>query len=203
MIMSWNLKGSYFENCNCDSVCPCTTSGFAQHADNDRCLPVFAIHVDSGTIDGMDVSGLNTVMVMDTPKNMAEGGWQVGLIIDSTASDEQADALAKVLGGQAGGPMGALAPLVGEMLGIERAPVEYVNDGVIHSVKAGDAVDIEIQDTQLSEGGSAAGLTNIDFHPMGPNLTIARANRARINAFGKSWDNNGKNGHAAPFSWSA
>ena len=99
--MSWNIEGSYFENCNCDSVCPCTTSAFAQPSDNDRCLPVFAIHIDSGSIDGLDVSGVSSVMVMDAPKNMAEGGWQVGLIIDSGASDEQAEAVAGVLSGQA------------------------------------------------------------------------------------------------------
>ena len=99
--------------------------------------------------------------------------------------------------------MAALAPLIGEMLGIERAPIEYSNNGLKHSVKSGDAVDIEIEDVQQAEGAPAAGLTGIAFHPMGPNLTIARANRAKIKAFGKEWDNAGKNGHAASFSWSA
>ncbi len=199
--MSWNLEGTYFENCNCDSVCPCTTSGFAQHADNDRCLVTFAIHVDSGSIDGHDMSDRNVLMVLDAPGNMAEGGWQAGLIIDDQASDEQAEGLGKVIGGQAGGPMAALAPMIGEMLGIERAPIKYVNDGMVHSVSAGDLADIEITDRQLGEDSAAAGLTGIDFHPMGPDLTIATANRATINAFGKQWDNTGKNGFAAPFSW--
>ena len=142
-------------------------------------------------------------MVFDTPPVMSDGGWEAGLIIDSKASDEQADALGRVFGGQAGGPMAALAPLIGSMLGVERAPIEYTNDGLKHSVKAGDSVDIEIEDVQQAEGAPAAGLTGIAFHPMGPDLTIARANRAKIKAFGKEWDNAGKNGHAAPFSWSA
>jgi hypothetical protein len=25
--MAWRLKGTYFENCNCNMVCPCSTSG--------------------------------------------------------------------------------------------------------------------------------------------------------------------------------
>ena len=99
--------------------------------------------------------------------------------------------------------MAALAPLIGEMLGVERAPIEYINDGLRHSVKAGDAADIEIEDVQQAEDAPAAGLTGIVFHPMGPDLSIAIASRARIKAFGKEWDNAGKNGHAAPFSWSA
>lgn len=199
--MSWNLEGSFFENCNCDSVCPCTTSGFAQAGDHDRCLVTFAIHVDSGSIEGVDVSGLNVVMVFDAPGNMGEGGWEVGMIIDDQASDEQADGLGRVVGGQAGGPMAALAPLVGGMLGVERAPIEYVNEGGKHSVTAGSAVDIEISDRQLVEGGSFAALTGINYHPMNTELSIATADRAKISAFGKEWDNTGQNGHYAPFSW--
>ncbi len=199
--MSWNLQGTYFENCNCDSVCPCNTSGLTQSADNERCLFAFAIHIDSGSIDGLDVGGRDVIMVGDAPGNMADGGWQVGLIIDDQSSDQQAEGLGAVLGGQAGGPMAALAPLIGEMLGVERAPIEYVNDGNIHSVRAGDSVNIEIADTQQVEDGPFVGLTGIAFHPMGPDLTVAKSNRATVNAFGKEWDNAGKNGHAAPFSW--
>ena len=39
------------------------------------------------------------------------------------------------------------------------------------------------------------------FHPSNSTLTVARATRSRIQAFGMEFDNEGKNGHAAPFSW--
>ena len=42
--------------------------------------------------------------------------------------------------------MAALAPLVGEVLGVERAPIEVVEEGLRHSVRIGDAVDFEIED---------------------------------------------------------
>ena len=42
--------------------------------------------------------------------------------------------------------MAGLAPLVGEMLGVERAPIEVVDDGLRHSVRIGDAIDFEIED---------------------------------------------------------
>jgi hypothetical protein len=200
--MAWNLEGSYFENCNCDLVCPCAPSAFTLPADNDRCVFTFAIHVESGTIDGVDVSDRNVALVGDAPGKMAEGGWQVGMIIDDRATDEQAEGLGRVLGGQAGGPMGELAPLITEMLGVERARIDYTSDGGLHSVKIGDMVDMEVQDTQQGEGGPFAGLTGIAAHPFGPDLTVALANRARVRAFGKEWDNTGKNGHAAKFSWS-
>ena len=42
--------------------------------------------------------------------------------------------------------MGALAPLVGEVLGVERVPIEVIGDGLRHSVRVGDAIEFEIED---------------------------------------------------------
>ena len=92
--MSWNLEGTFFEHCNCDSVCRCTTSGLVDPADDDRCLFTFAIHIDSGSIEGVDVSGRDVIIVGDAPASMGDGGWQLGLIIDDQASDQQAEGLA-------------------------------------------------------------------------------------------------------------
>ena len=52
----------------------------------------------------------------------------------------------QVFGGQLGGPMAGLTPLVGEMLVVERARIEIDDDGLQHSVRVGDAIDFEIQD---------------------------------------------------------
>ena len=69
---------------------------------------------------------------------MTEGNWRVGMFVHDGASDEQADKLTAVFGGQLGGPMAGLAPLIGEMLGVERVPIEVVDDGLRHSVRIGD-----------------------------------------------------------------
>src|SRR2546427_690676 len=127
--MAWRLEGTYFENCSCDMVCPCTTSGLTLPADQDRCQVVLAFHVDSGDVDGLDVSDKTVVVVADTPPVMAEGNWRVGVVMDAAASPEQAAGLGAIFGGAAGGPMAGLAPLISEMLGMESAPIEYVDDG--------------------------------------------------------------------------
>ena len=57
--VAWHLEGTYFENCPCDMVCPCSTSGFTMPADAERCQAVLIFHVDSGEIAGIDVSGLS------------------------------------------------------------------------------------------------------------------------------------------------
>jgi hypothetical protein len=74
---------------------------------------------------------------------MADGGWRVGMVMDAAASPEEAAGLGAVFSGGSGGPMAALVPLIGEMLGVETAPVEYVDDGLRYSVRAGDLIDIE------------------------------------------------------------
>jgi hypothetical protein len=173
-------------------------------ADQDRCRVVLAFHVDRGEVDGLDVSGKTVVIVADTPPVMADGNWRVGVVMDAGASPEQAAGLGAIFGGQAGGPMAALAPLISEMIGMESAPIEYVDDGRRHSVRVGDLIDIEIEDfvpPQLP-GGEVERLTGM-FHPANSTLTIAKANRSRVSAFGLSFANEGKNGHSAPFTWSS
>ena len=200
--MSWHVKGTYFENCSCDSVCPCTTSVLTRPADTERCLVVLGFHVEDGNVNGVDVSGLSLAMVGDAPQLMSEGNWRVGVFVDDRASQEQADALGGVFSGQLGGPMAALSPLIGEMMGMESAPIEYADDGTRHTLKVGDAIDIEIQDELLEGMTEPASLTNIPL-PWNTTVTIARATRSRVSAFGLEFDNTDKNGHAAPFSWAA
>ncbi|MCW7944503.1 VldV [Streptomyces hygroscopicus] len=204
--MAWNLSGTYVESCNCDVVCPCTTSGLTAPADQERCQVTLAFNVASGEIDGVDVAGLSVVVFADTPRVMAEGGWQVVLYVDGSADDSQAEALGKVFSGQVGGPMAAVTPLIGEVLGVERVPIDHLDEGRRHTVRVADAIDIEIEDQvapQFGEDGPVMGLTGM-FHPANSTLTVARSTRAVGNdVHGRSWDFTGRNGHSASFSWSA
>jgi hypothetical protein len=171
-------------------------------ADYDRCEVLLAFNVESGEVDGVDVGGCTVAVVADTPKVMTDGNWRMGLIVDEAASDEQAEKLGAVFSGQMGGPMAGLAPLIGEILGSERMPIEYANDGLRHRIRAGDRIDIEVEDVVPfgSESGEPAQLTNV-FHPAGSTLTIAKAERGRINAFGLDFDNTGRSAFSAPFAW--
>jgi hypothetical protein len=200
--VAWNVEGTYFESCSCEVVCPCTAS-LALGADYDRCRVTLVFNITQGEVDGTDVGGVTVAAVADTPKVMSEGNWRLGVFIDESASDEQAEKLGAVFGGQLGGPMEGLVPLIGENLGLERAPIEVREDGLTHSVKIGNAVDVEIEDVVPFgvESGEPARLTGI-FHPAGSELTIAKATRARVNAFGIEYE--GKSAFSASrFSWAA
>jgi hypothetical protein len=200
--MAWKLEGTYFETCSCEVVCPCTAS-LALGADYDRCKATLVFHVVDGDVEGTDVSGLTVAAVADTPKVMSDGSWRLGVFIDGAASDEQTEKLGAVFGGQLGGPMGALAPLVSENLGVQRAAIEVREDGLRHSVRIGDAIDFEIEDVVPFgvESGAPARLTGI-FHPAGSELTIAKATRSRINAFGIEYEGKAAFSNSA-FSWAA
>ena len=200
--MSWNLSGSYFETCSCDVICPCTAS-LSLGATKDRCKVVLVFNVKSGEVEGTDVSGLTVAAVADTPKVMSDGNWRLGVVIDADASDEQAEKLGGVFSGALGGPMEALGPLVGENLGMERQPIEVREEGLTHSVRIGDQVDFEIEDIVPFgvESGEPARITGI-FHPVGSELTVSRATRSSVNAFGIQYE--GKAGFSSSeFAWAA
>jgi hypothetical protein len=200
--VAWNLKGSYAETCSCELMCPCNLS-LDHGATYDFCRATLAFHLREGEIEGTEVAGLNAVVIIDTPKVMTDGNWKLGVYVDDGADDEQFDKLVKVFGGQLGGPMGALAPLVGEMVGVERAAIEVAEDGLTHSVRVGDTIDFEIQDivpfgVETGEPVRFHGM----FHPVGSDLTMAEAKRSRIDAFGISYE--GKTGLSkSEFSWAA
>ena len=200
--MSWKLKGSYVETCSCDLICPCNAS-FDHGATYDYCRVTLVFNIKDGEIEGTDVGGLKVAAIADTPKVMTDGNWKLGMFVDENATDEQMEKLTAVFGGQLGGPMAAPAPLVGEMLGIERVPIEVVDDGLRHSVKIGDSIDFEIVDIVPFgiETGQPVRFQDM-FHPVASDLTIAEAKRSRINAFGIEYE--GRTGlSTSEFSWAA
>ncbi len=200
--MAYELRGTYTESCNCDVACPCGASNLVLPATNDRCLFLMAFHVDEGQVDGVDVAGTTTAMFADTPAQMTDGGWRVGVFLDASATEEQRDKLAAVFRGGLGGPAAMFPSLVGEMLGVETADIDYRDDGRRHTVRIGDAVDIEVEDFAGVEEGTVMQLHHVG-HPASTTLNLSQGLRARIQAFGVSVDNAGKNGHSAPFTWRA
>jgi hypothetical protein len=200
--MAWNLKGNYVETCSCELMCPCNLS-FDHGATYDFCRVTLVFDILEGEVEGTAIGGVKLALIADTPKVMTEGNWRLGVFIDDEASDEQADKLAKIFSGELGGPMGGLAPLVGEMLGVERAPIDVRHDGLRHTVRIGDAIDFEVEDIVPfgAEDGRPIRFDGM-FHPVGSDLTMAEAKRSDIDAFGIQYD--GKTGLSkSGFSWAA
>lgn len=201
--MGWHLEGTYFENCNCNSICPCTSSGLSAPADNERCQVALAFHIDTGSVDGIEVSGLSVCLIGDAPALMGEGGWKIGMLMDRAATPEQAEALGGVFGGQLGGPMAGLAPLIGEMAGMVSEPISYVDDGRRHRITVGSAVDVAVEDfvSPLDDTGAGVRISGVGFPA--DTLAVGTGTTGTVDAFGMAWDNTGKNSFSAPFAWAA
>jgi hypothetical protein len=199
--MTWSISGTYFENCNCEVVCPCTWSGLSRPATQERCNVLLGFHVDRGDIEGVDVSGLTFGLLADSPKQMTDGNWRLGILMDAVASDDQATKLQGVATGELGGPMAGLAPLIGEVLGVERVPITYeVADGATRA-RFGDVADVEVANVRSIEGKDMT-LGNVP-HPANSTLTIAASTRSQVSAFGIAFGAPDKSAFTAAFSWSA
>lgn len=199
----WRIEGKYMETCNCTYLCPCPSSNLTARPTEGDCKAAIAMRIDKGDKDGVALDGLSFIVVMHSPKAMAEGNITIGLIVDERATDKQTEAIGAIATGAAGGPMAALAPLVGRVAGVEKRPISFEVDGLRYVVKAGELID------QACEGvpgpvraGEPIYLDNT-CHPVNSRLALAKATRSRFHAFGIDWDDSSgtRNGHFAPFAW--
>ncbi|MDH3314982.1 MAG: DUF1326 domain-containing protein [Gammaproteobacteria bacterium] len=200
---SWHIKGQYMETCNCDFLCPCIGSNLTARPTEGDCKAAIAMKIEKGEKDGVKLDGVSFIVLLHSPGAMADGNIAVGLIIDEHSSEQQDKAISAIATGEAGGPMAALAPLVGSVAGMEKRPIQFKSDGMTHSVKAGNLID------QACEGvpgparpGEPIYLDNT-CHPVNSRLALAKATRSSFHAFGVDWDDASgtRNAHFAPFSW--
>ncbi len=202
---TWQMKGEYFEACNCDFLCPCLPSNMQAKPTTGECKVALAFHVAQGRFDRETLDGLDFIVVLHAPSAMGEGNMTVGLIIDQRATPAQQQAIGAIVSGQAGGPMAALAPLVGKFAGIEARPIRFDKRGMTCSVSVPGMVDQAIE--LLPSAANPAEPITIDnvAHPANSRLALAKASRAHLHAFGIDWDETSgqTNGHYAPFAWQA
>jgi hypothetical protein len=102
---------------------------FEQLCTHERCLGYWAIRVDEGRFDEVDLGGLRALISYDSPQHMIEGGWRQLVVIDEEASAEQREALETILAGRAGGPWAVLGRFVGERLETRFLPIRIDDQG--------------------------------------------------------------------------
>ena len=120
--MAYSLEGRLLEVCTCKAVCPCWVG---EDPDNGKCHGLMAWHIEKGSIDGVDVSGLTFGAVANIPGNVLKGNWKIVAYVDDKASKQQEEALVAVWSGKKGGPVADLAFLIGEVAAVERVPITF------------------------------------------------------------------------------
>jgi hypothetical protein len=147
--MAYRLSGSFVGHCDCQQLCPCAVDGPPTGRDGE-CRGLLVFGIKDGNLDDVDLSGVNVAMGYMAPSNISSGNLKLGVVVDEGASDEQADALGRIFKGDEGGVFGDFVPLVGEWLGVERAPVSF-SDGDEPSAKIADT-DVTFEAHKNADG---------------------------------------------------
>ena len=200
---TWQITGQYMETCNCAFLCPCIPSNLTARPTEGDCKAAITMRIDKGAKDGIKLDGLSFVVMMHSPGAMGEGNITVGLIVDDAATDHQVEAISAIATGSAGGPMAALAPLVGRIAGVERRPIQFEIDGLNRSMRAGELLDQACEGVASVADPNQAICVDNTAHPVNSRLSLAKAKRSSFHVFGMDWDDASgtRNGHFAPFAW--
>lgn len=192
--MAYRLAGTYVAHCDCRQLCPCAVDGPPTGRDG-QCRGLLVHDVTAGNLDDVDLSDVRVAMAYMAPSNISAGNLRIGIVVDSGASDEQADALGRIFKGDAGGLFGEFAPLFGEWLGVERADISF-SDGEEPSAKIGD-VEVNFKAFRGADGG----LTTVSNAMFGfaPVFTPGQSS-GTSEVFGESFEAN--YGEAADFEYS-
>lgn len=123
-VPKWNLSGDWFDVCKCNIPCPCE---FAQAPSYGDCEGVLAYHVKKGQYGDIALDGLNVLALADFKGNIWSGNTKANIAVffDDRANKEQRDALNMIFTGKAGGFMAEFAKLIGEVRGVDFAPIKF------------------------------------------------------------------------------
>jgi len=179
------IRGVEYANCNCNSGCPCqfnspTTHGF--------CEAVGAGRVDEGYFNDTRLDGLNFVLLLQWPGEIAEGNGRQQAIIDARANPAQREAMRKILHGESTTP-GATAFFVynstmSQVFDPIYAPIEFSCD--VEARKA----RVRVQGLVESEGSPIMNPHSGEAHrsqislPNGFEYTVAEVGKgtSRVNS---------------------
>lgn len=196
----WKIKGELILNCNCTVFCPCVVSLGEHPPTEGHCQAWSGVRIDEGHFEGEDLSGLNVGLLLDIPGKMGRGDWKAAAYIDERASDAAYAGLVDIFSGKAGGTTGLFSMLVSTFLGAERAPVEYETDGKKRRLTVGRKIQGEVEPVAGKDPDKDLVVTNTGYW-MGPDITVASANKGRVRAFGRVWNFEGRSAEICQIDW--
>lgn len=196
----WTIKGELILNCNCTVFCPCVVSLGKHPPTEGYCQAWVGVRIDDGHYDGESLSGLNIGLIMDIPGNMGRGNWKAAAYIDERASEKAYDGLIKIFSGKARGTTGLFGVMVSEFLGAERSPVSYETVGKTRHLVVGKKINGAITPISGKHPDTEVIVTNTEYW-MGPDITIAQADKGRVRAFGRVWDFDGRSAEICQIDW--
>lgn len=210
MADQWRIVGDFVDFCKCRVPCPCT---FGQPPTEGDCQGVMPYRIREGNYGEVDLSGLSVVMVVRFEGNAWDPDVRadIGVIIDERADSRQREALQAIFGGNAGGwPKMFADNVLGNMLGLEFAPIEIEIDDDLSSwglsVPGIAEARTELLTGPTSRPGDRVAVLNPPGSEVGPGQGAATFGVTSIDkgsAFGMSWERSGRSSKHIPFEWSS
>jgi hypothetical protein len=184
----WNLNGTILIACNCDWGCPCN---FNARPSRGKCEGGWIWVIDQGEVATERVNGLGIALFANWPGAIHEGGGRAVCFVDERADPAKRQALARLLGGELGGPWGIFAKTY-ELTGPN--PVAFDVQLADHATRAtlGQAVALELQKIRNP-------VTSAEAHPeivLPEGLVVKRGHLAASKVFrvrdGIQYDHSGQ-----------
>jgi hypothetical protein len=195
---AWRISGHVILACNCDYGCPCNFNGLPT---TGKCEGVWNWHIEEGSFGDVPLAGLTFGLAVNWPGAIHEGRGEAMAVLDQDADDRQRQAILALISGQAGGPWKIIATTVARLHEPRYEPFEVSVDGFTSSVRAGDAVTLQLEPVRNK-------VTGAEVHPralLPEGFVFREADLAASSVFRidgpVSWDHSGRYAAAAPFSY--
>jgi hypothetical protein len=158
--VAYEIEGRLLEVCTCNVLCPCWVG---EDPDYKTCDTTIAWGIEKGSIEGVNVDGLTMAVSAHIPKNILEPkSWKAVVLVDDRSTPAQQDALLKLFTGQLGGAIADLAGLIGEVVGVERAPITFSVEGGKGRLSIGSIVQADM-DPYMGATGEPTTLSGTVF----------------------------------------
>ena len=195
----YQFEGTMLEACSCGVLCPCW---IGEDPDGGECFSLIAYHFRQGQIGGVDVSGVNFVMLQHIPGNvLTAASWRMVRFVDARATDDQNHAVLGAFRGEYGGPLADLASLVGEELGVERVEIDHEVVGGRGSLRIDGMVEVEMEPFRGPDGVGTTLRDSLFSTAPGSPAYVAKTtvNRVTLPRYGLVWDGAGRNAIQADY----
>jgi hypothetical protein len=200
MAETWTLRGELTLSCSCTVFCPCVLSLGNHPPTEGYCQTWAGIRIDDGRLGDVDLGGVKVGLIIEIPGLMSRGNWTAGLFVDERASIYAMKALTKIFTGRAGGSTHLLSILVGQFLGVRQAPIRYEIEGDTRIFEVLKIIDGAVTPIRGKDRDAPVTIRNSEYW-IAPDVTVARADRSRVRAFGRNWNFAGRSAEICKLDW--
>ena len=147
--MSYRIRGTYLESCNCDAPCPCRRiDGLAAgRSTYGICDGALSWSIEEGFADDVDLVGLGAVLATRYSDDEEGSPWTFALFVDERGDPGQREALRQIFSGALGGTVLDHFPWAwkaSDPLGVEPARIEIDHTPGRGWFGAGEKVSVRV-----------------------------------------------------------